>query len=742
MAKQPIELPITGMHCSNCANTIERNLNKLAGTSEVNVSYANNSASFLLDAEQSTLDDVTQTIIDVGFGVVTSASPESALDHQALEIQQQQRQFWWGVVFTVPLFCVSMGRDFAWLGPWSHASWVNVWMFLMALPVQVYVGREYYTGAWQSLKNRSANMDVLVAMGSSVAFLYSVAVLLDASLGPHVYFETAAVIITLIKLGKLLEAKAKGQTGLAIQALIGLQTHTAHKLKDGVETDVDIESVVVGDVLVVKPGEKIPVDGVVLSGQSSVDESMLTGESMAVSKQPGDDVTGATLNKHGLLHMQVQQVGADTALANIIRLVQQAQGSKAPIQRLADAVSAYFVPMILVLATLTFLVWWLGTDVGFTDSLIRLVAVLVIACPCALGLATPTAIMVGMGQAARQGILFRSSEALERAHKISTIVLDKTGTVTTGHPEVTDMLAVDSVTSAELLRLAASVEQGSEHPLAEAVLLSAKAQDLALSSITEFAAIPGFGVHATIDGQRVTVASPKYFMDEQWSVPKLCEAHTEPLQRMAKTVVWVAMDEYIIGVLGVADTLKAGAKAAIQQMHDLGLEVMLLTGDNQHAAQAIADDAGIKQVLADVLPAGKSQAIATLQASRQGLVAMVGDGINDAPALAQADVGLAIGTGTDVAIEAADVTLMRGELETIPQAIHLSHRIMRTIKQNLGWAFAYNLVLIPIAMGVLYPFTTLPEALRSLHPAVAAGAMALSSVSVVMNSLRLNKKVG
>jgi Cu+-exporting ATPase len=584
-------------------------------------------------------------------------------------------------------------------------------------------------------------------MGSSAAFFYSLPVTMaltlgSNALGEHVYFETAAVIITLIKLGKLLEARAKGQTSAAIKKLMGLRAKTARVVRNGQEIDIPIEQVAKGDMVIVRPGEKIPVDGIVVEGHSAVDESMLTGESLPVAKKPGDEVIGATLNKQGRLKFEATKVGAETALAQIIRLVQEAQGSKAPIQRLADRVSSVFVPVVIAIAVITLLGWWFAVGVGFTPAMIRMVAVLVIACPCALGLATPTAIMVGTGKGAEHGILFKNSEALERAHSLKVIVLDKTGTVTIGEPAVTDVIVNNTFgkpgtqAKQELLRLAASAERGSEHPLGEAIVRAAQTQGLSLAEPEQFEAITGQGIVAQVDGQQITLGNLKMMTRRSIHLNGL-EVEAKRLQAEAKTAMWIAVEGKAVGLIGVADTIKPGSKEAVAEMHRLGLQVVMLTGDNQATAEAIAREAEIDRVLAEVLPGDKAAEVKRLQEEGTGLVAMVGDGINDAPALAQADVGIAIGTGTDVAMETADVTLMRGDLRSVPQAIALSKATMRTIKQNLFWAFFYNVILIPIAMGVLYPFAFLPMMLRSLHPVLAAFAMAFSSVTVVTNSLRL-----
>jgi Cu+-exporting ATPase len=784
VATAKVELPITGMTCANCAATIERTLNKrVPGVVAANVNFASEKATVEYIPGQVTRADMVAAIEKVGYGVVEADAGQLEDAEQAAreaEIRDQTHKFWVGVLFSLPLFLLSMARDFELLGAWAHAPWVNWLMLAMAVPVQFYVGWDYYVGGWKALRNGSANMDVLVAMGSSAAFFYSVPVTIaltlgSAILGQHVYFETAAVIITLIKLGKLLEARAKGQTSAAIKKLMGLRAKTACVVQDGEEVDIPIERVKVGDMVIVRPGEKIPVDGIVVEGRSAVDESMLTGESLPVDKKPGDEVIGATLNKQGMLKFEATKVGAETALAQIIRLVQEAQGSKAPIQRLADQVASVFVPVVIGIATVTLLVWWFAVGVGFTPAMIRMVAVLVIACPCALGLATPTAIMVGTGKGAEHGILFKNSEALERAHSLKTIVLDKTGTITVGEPSVTDVVTryqvsgiresgnrgiggvgeegaiaqqsglpspgsqfPDSLTPDSLLRLAASAERGSEHPLGEAIVRAAQARGLPLTQPDRFQAEAGHGIVAEVEGHQVVLGNLKMMNGRSIHLNGL-QAEAGRLASEAKTAMWVAVDGEAAGIIAVADTIKPGSKEAVDKMHQLGLQVVMMTGDNLATAEAIAQEVGIDRVLAEVLPGDKAAEVKKLQEEGIGLVAMVGDGINDAPALAQADVGVAIGTGTDVAMETADVTLMRGDLRSVPMAIALSKATMRTIKQNLFWAFFYNVILIPVAAGVLYPFTFLPTILRALHPVLAAFSMAFSSVTVVSNSLRLRR---
>ena len=740
-----VELPLLGMTCANCANTIQRRLTKVEGVLNAEVNYANERATVEFVPGVTSYSDLVAAVRKAGYDVVETAASAASDDAEAMaraaELHHQQIRLLVGVLFSLPLFLLSMARDFSLVGDWAHEPWVN-WLFLaLATPVQFYVGWDYYVGAYKSLRNGSANMDVLVAMGSSVAYVYSVAVLIaltlgNHTLGHHVYFETAAVIITLIVLGKLLEVRAKGQTSAAIKKLIGLQAKTARVVRNGEERDIPIAEVVKHDLVLVRPGEKIPVDGMVTDGHSAVDESMITGESLPVEKAVGDTVIGATINKQGLLKFKATKVGKETALAQIIRLVEQAQGSRAPIQRVVDQVAAYFVPAVIGLALLTFAVWWfVGGD--FVPALIRLTAVLVIACPCAMGLATPTSIMVGVGKGAENGILFKNSAALEQAHKLTAIVLDKTGTITKGQPSVTDVVASGQVvlTSDELLRLAASAERGSEHPLGESIVRSAKERGLALSEPVAFEGIAGHGIAATVDGHKVLLGNLRLMQREGVHLNGLAPK-AEALQAAAKTAMWMAVDGQASALIGVADTIKDGSKEAVAALHKLGLTVVMMTGDNEATAQAIAQEVGIDRVFAEVLPGDKAKHVAKLQAEGYK-VAMVGDGINDAPALAQADVGIAIGTGTDVAIETADVTLMRGDLRSVPQALALSKATMRNIKQNLIWAFGYNIALIPIAAGILAPFPWAPDFLRQLHPILAAGAMAFSSISVVSNALRL-----
>ncbi len=741
--KQPekVTFNVTGMTCASCSARVERTLNKLPGVHVANVNLATDKATVLFEPGLVSLADFRRAIEDVGYGVVeekeeAASGPDDATLAARKEVIQARNK----TIFALALGAIIFVGSFHALFPWVPAFLGNVYLlWALATVVQFWAGWRFYRGAWANARHLSANMDTLIAMGTSAAYLYSVAAILFPSLFsatgqmPELYFDSAAIIIGLILMGKYLEARAKGQTGEAIKKLMGMQAKTARVIRDGQEVDLPMEAVTIGDVVLVRPGEKVPVDGVVLEGRSALDESMITGESIPVEKGPGDEVIGATINKTGSFQFRATKVGKDTMLAQIIRLVEEAQGSKAPIQRLADVISSYFVPAVIGVALLTFAVWWLfGPAPAFTHALLNMVAVLIIACPCALGLATPTAIMVGTGKGAENGVLIRSGEALETAHRIQAIILDKTGTLTQGKPVVTDLLPAEGSSEEELLSLAASAERGSEHPLGEAMVAAARDRALELMDPKEFQAIPGHGIEATVDGRRVVMGNEKLMNDRGYSLNGLRE-QAIALSDQGKTAMFVAVDGSLAGIVAVADTVKAGSIEAVAELRNMGIEVAMLTGDNRRTAAAIAKQLGIDRVLAEVLPEQKAEEVKKLQVEGK-VVAMVGDGINDAPALAQADVGIAIGTGTDVAMEASDITLISGDVRGVVTAIRLSKQTIRTIKQNLFWAFGYNVVLIPLAAGLWYPFFGI-----LLNPIFSGVAMAMSSVSVVSNSLRLRR---
>jgi Cu+-exporting ATPase len=717
---------------------LEQALNELEGVIRVNTNWVNGKTRVKYIPTILSQIDIRKQIKKVGFEALILGDQFEDTEGlaRARETREQKNLLLIGLLFTLPLFTLSMSRDFGLLGSWAHQTWVNWLMLVLATPVQFYVGKQYYRGAIQSLRNGAANMDVLVALGSTAAYLYSLPVLFGWISG-HVYFETSAMIITLIKTGKYLEAQAKGKTSLAIKKLMKLSPAQALVIRDGEETNIPVEEVQVGDIILVKPGEKIPVDGIVIDGHSSVDESMLTGESMPVEKSIGDEVVGATLNKHGSLKFEATKIGKNTVLSQIIKLVEEAQGSKAPIQRIADQVSAIFVPAVVSIALITYLIWQFAVLAApgpessqFARAMLNAVAVLLIACPCAMGLATPTAVMVSSGRGASSGILYKSGEALERAGKITTVVLDKTGTITKGQPSLTDILIVPAKSNEYsedwIIKIAASVEKRSEHPLGEAVVAEAKERKLDLSEPVKFKTIVGKGVMAEVDEQSVIVGSTVLMDDNNVDWHNEDES-IDSLRKDGKTAILVAINSELQAILGISDTVKENAREAVEDLRDLGLEVIMITGDNQQAAQAIASHVGITQIRSEVMPGEKSSAIESMQ-ENGAVVAMVGDGINDAPALAQADVGISLGTGTDVAIAAAPITLISGDLRGVGHAIKLSRVTLQTIKQNLFWAFFYNIILIPVA------------AAGFLNPILAAGAMAVSDVFVIGNSLRLNRK--
>ncbi|NOX33703.1 MAG: copper-translocating P-type ATPase [Deltaproteobacteria bacterium] len=739
MSSETISLPVTGMSCSNCAANIDKMLQNLKGVEHSNVNFASERLSVEFTPSEVSLDEIVLAVKKIGYSLVLTDDGMDEVDAEEIardaEIRDQTKKFTVGVIFALPLFVLSMSRDFNLIGQWSHASWVNWGFFLLATPVQFYTGWDYYVGAIKSLRHKSANMDLLIALGSSVAYFYSLSIMLFAGLGEHVYFETSAVIITLIKLGKLLEARTKGKTGGAIKKLIGLVPKTATILDNNVEKQVPISAVKKDDIVIIRPGERIPVDGIVIEGKSSVDESMLTGEPLPVDKKVKDMVTGGTVNGQGLLRFRAQRVGKDTALAQIIRLVQEAQGSKAPIQALADRVSAFFVPGVIIMAVITFFIWWSVTG-EFVPAMIRMVAVLVIACPCALGLATPTAIMAGTGKGAENGILFKRSEALENAAKLKTIVLDKTGTITMGKPAVVDIVPLyPDITREFILAHAASLEKGSEHPIGRSIVKHVEKMKMKLMDPIDFKALSGFGVEALINGRQYRFGKPGWFFKQGYDFIDT-DHIISSFQDKGRTVMLLADEKNILGLISVSDILKPESVKAIKSLHDEKLKVVMLTGDNIQTANAIAKEVNVDEVVAEVQPEEKSEQIKILQKGK-GMVGMVGDGINDAPALAQADIGMAIGTGTDVAIETGDIILASGSLEGIPKAIKVSRKTLRTVRQNLFLAFVYNAVLIPVAAGILAPFEMFPDFLRQLHPILAALAMAASSISVVTNSLRL-----
>ncbi|WP_285859102.1 heavy metal translocating P-type ATPase [Paenibacillus sp. MER 99-2] len=744
---ESVDLDITGMTCAACSARIEKGLSRLPGVSRANVNLALETGHVEFTAGALKASDITAKIRQLGYGAELQQTGEETSSARERELQRKKWKWMISAALSIPLL-------WAMVGHFSFTSWIwvpdlfmNPWFqLLLATPVQFVIGWQFYVGAYKALRSGSANMDVLVALGTSAAFFYSLYLTLSSGYLPattmdhgametstaampmvELYYETSAILITLILLGKWFEAVAKGRSSQAIKSLIELAPREARVIRDGQEVVIPASYVAVGDLVLVKPGDSIPVDGIVEEGQSSVDESMLSGESLPVDKKPGDAVTGATLNKNGMLRLRATRVGADTALSQIIKVVEQAQGSKAPIQRIADVISGIFVPIVVGIAAVTFLVWYFFASPGdFAGSLEKAIAVLVIACPCALGLATPTSVMAGSGRAAEYGILFKGGEHLESAQQIQTVVLDKTGTVTQGKPVLTDVVTASDWTETELLERVGAAEQNSEHPLAEAIVEGIQGKGIALSQSDQFENIPGYGVRARVQGQEILVGTRRLLADAKVNVPDGTVAQMNQLEEQGRTAMLVAIDGVWAGIVAVADTIKETSREAVARLQAMGIDVIMITGDNERTARAVAEQAGIRNVLAEVLPEGKAAEVKKLQANGRK-VAMVGDGINDAPALATADIGMAIGTGTDVAMEAADITLMRGDLNSIADAIEMSRRTMGNIKQNLFWALGYNVIGIPIA------------AVGFLAPWLAGAAMAFSSVSVVLNALRLQR---
>ncbi|WP_258298025.1 heavy metal translocating P-type ATPase [Paenibacillus peoriae] len=734
-------LNVTGMTCAACATRIEKGLNRMPGVTGATVNLAMETAHVEYAAGSIAVGDLVSKIEQLGYGAIPQSAEDNIADVRSKDIHRKKWKWIVSAVLSFPLL-------WAMVAHFSFTSWIyvpelflNPWFQLvLTTPIQFVIGWQFYVGAYKALRNGSSNMDVLVALGTSAAYFYSLYLTLrpsDVMEGmagmpvmtmPELYYETSAVLITLILVGKWFEAVAKGRSSEAIKSLMSLQATTARVVRDGQELDIPIEQVRVKDIFIVRPGEKIPVDGVVVDGRSAVDESMLSGESLPVEKEAGSAVTGATLNKNGVLRIQAERVGGDTALSRIIKVVEDAQNSKAPIQRIADQISGIFVPIVVAIAVLAFIVWFfIVTPTDFAGSLEKMIAVLVIACPCALGLATPTSIMAGSGRAAEYGILFKGGEHLEMTRSVNAVVLDKTGTVTNGKPELTDvMVGVSGMAEKDLLRLLGAAEKSSEHPLAEAIVKGIADRGIELVGPTDFENIPGYGVKAHVEGKQVLAGTRRLMSREGIAIDDSAEQHMNELESAGKTAMLVAVDGSYAGLVAVADTIKETSREAVTRLRAMNIEVIMITGDNERTARAVAAEAGIERVLAEVLPEGKAEEVKRLQ--EQGMiVAMVGDGINDAPALATANIGMAMGTGTDVAMEAADITLMRGNLNSIPDAIEMSRRTMTNIRQNLFWALGYNVIGIPIA------------ALGFLAPWLAGAAMAFSSVSVVLNALRLQR---
>lgn len=749
-----VDLPITGMTCAACANRIEKRLKKQSGVENALVNFATERATINYDRQATNVENLIQTIRETGYDTagITESADDSLEEAHKAEYAELKRKFWIAAILSLPVLVIAMSHGAIDFLNFHGVNWLQM---ALTTPVVFYCGAQFYQGAWAAFRHRAADMNTLIAVGTGTAYIYSVAATVypsffSATVGAHgmnsvmnvpIYYEAASVIIALILLGRMLEARAKGKTGAAIKKLIGLQPKTAHVVRDERELEIETKDVISGDIVRVHPGEKIPVDGIVTEGASAVDESMLTGESFPVEKKTGDEVLGATINKTGAFSFRATKIGSETALQQIVKLVQEAQGSKPPIAKLADTISGIFTPIVISIAIATFVIWFIAAspEMRFTMALVNFVSVLIIACPCALGLATPTAIMVGTGRGAENGVLIKGGDSLETAHKLNTIVLDKTGTITKGEPSLTNILIWDSgfgiadlkKAEDELLQIVASAEKLSEHPLAEAIVRAAKERNLEFEKTESFRAIEGRGIEAAVAERNLLLGNVRLMRERQLDLDEKAIATAEKFSGEGKTPMYAAIDGKLAGILAVADTLKPESKDAIKQLQQLGLEVVMITGDNEKTAQAIAEQVRIKRVLAEVLPEGKAAEIKKLQEAGK-IVGMVGDGINDAPALAQADVGIAIGTGTDVAIEASDITLLKGDLRGVVTAIALSKATIRAIKQNLFWAFIYNVVGIPIAAGILYPLFGI-----LLSPILASVAMSLSSVSVVANSLRL-----
>jgi len=738
-----VRLGVKGMTCASCVHQIETALGQTPGVISASVSLGTGTADVTYEPEYAALGDLRRAIEESGYEVAEAREGDVTQEEQerAREFRTLMHKFWFAAGIAVPIMILSYPAIVPGMAQWAPEGsgarrllWAG--LGLLTVPVMAWSGSQFFTGMWRALKHRSANMHTLIAMGVSAAFLYSVVAVAAPGIFPdpalaETFWDVSATVIALVVLGSALETRARGRTSEAIRKLIGLQAKTARVVRDGQERDIPVEEVVVGDIVVVRPGEKVPVDGEVTEGASAVDESMITGESIPTEKHVGDEVIGSTLNKTGSFRFRATKVGKDTALANIIRMVQNAQSSKAPIQRIVDVVSGYFVPAVMILAILAFVVWYdVGPEPRIIYATITLVTTLIIACPCALGLATPTSLTVGLGKAAENGVLIRSGDALQTLEKLDAIVLDKTGTVTRGEPALTDVVAADGWNDSRVLRFAASLERGSEHPLGEAIVTGAEAKGVATETAADFAAVPGQGVRGKVEGYQILLGNAKLMSESGVALDSL-SGEWDRLAGEGKTPMFVAADGRAIGVIAVADTVKPDSQAAIAALKRLGLEVVMLTGDNRRTADAIARQVGVSRVLAEVLPDDKAREIEKLQKGGR-TVGMVGDGINDAPALAQADIGFAIGTGTDVAIEASDVTLIKGSLTGVVTAIEIGHATMRNVRQNLLGAFGYNSLGIPVAMGALYPFFGI-----LLSPMIAAGAMAMSSVTVVSNANRL-----